>query len=95
MSWTGAPAIAKKLELPKTELVNAEIQKQAADQVSISNSITSLRFLGTNDWKEFVEDRSTIEHILRQDPNGVYGKMDFFEDEPLYIFQKVKPLPSL
>jgi cyclic beta-1,2-glucan synthetase len=64
--------------LSSAQLVHEENQKQANDQVSISNSINSLRFLGTNDWKEFVEDTSTIESILKQDPNGVYGKMDFY-----------------
>jgi len=59
------------------ELVQLENQKQAADQVSISNSITSLRFLNTTDWREFVEDTSIVEKILRQDINQVYEKMDF------------------
>jgi len=35
--------------------VHSENQQQAADQVSISNSIGSLRFLGAMDWPEFVE----------------------------------------
>jgi cellobiose phosphorylase len=59
------------------DLVNAEIQKQAADQVSMSNSISSLRFLGTTDWREFVETTSIVEHILREDIGGVYARMDF------------------
>ncbi len=59
------------------ELVQRENQKQAADQVSISNSITSLRFLNTTDWREFVEDTSIVEKILRQDIDQVYEKMDF------------------
>ena len=57
--------------------IQAEIGQQAADQVSISNSIGSLRFLGTMDWQEFVETMSTVEQTLRQDPAGTYGKMDF------------------
>ncbi|MEP6725917.1 MAG: glucoamylase family protein [Bacteroidota bacterium] len=60
-----------------TELVNADNQKQAADQVSISNSIGSLRLLGAMDWRTFVESNSIVEKILLQDKNGVYGKMDF------------------
>ena len=58
-------------------LVQSENQQQAADQVSISNSIGSLRFLGAMDWREFVEDMSVVEKTLRQDPGGIYGKMDF------------------
>ncbi|MES2128409.1 MAG: glucoamylase family protein [Pseudomonadota bacterium] len=57
--------------------IQAEIGQQAADQVSISNSIGSLRFLGTMDWQEFVETMSPVEQALRGDPAGVYGRMDF------------------
>ncbi len=60
------------------EVVGLENQKQASDQVSISNSIGSLRFLGANDWRDFVEATSVVEEILRQDIGGVYGQMDFF-----------------
>ncbi|TAN39363.1 MAG: cyclic beta 1-2 glucan synthetase [Nitrospirae bacterium] len=58
-------------------LVQSENQQQAADQVSMSNSIGSLRFLGTMDWREFVETMSIVEQTLREDPAGVYGSMDF------------------
>jgi cyclic beta-1,2-glucan synthetase len=59
------------------QLVQSENQQQASDQVSISNSIGSLRFLSAIDWREFVESISVVEKILRQDPQGVYGVMDF------------------
>jgi len=59
------------------QLVQTENQHQAADQVSIGNSIGSLRSLGATDWREFVETMSGVEQILREDPDGVYGKMDF------------------
>ncbi|MDO8933925.1 MAG: cyclic beta 1-2 glucan synthetase, partial [Rhodocyclaceae bacterium] len=59
------------------QLVNWENQQQAADQVSISNSIGSLRVLGAMDWREFVETMSLVETTLREDPGGVYGRMDF------------------
>jgi len=52
-------------------------QQQAADQVSISNSIGSLRALGGMDWREFVETMSIVEQTLREDPDGAYGGMDF------------------
>ncbi len=63
--------------LTSNEMVQQENQKQAADQVSISNSISSLRFLSTTDWREFVEQTSIIEETLRRDPAGVYANMDF------------------
>jgi cyclic beta-1,2-glucan synthetase len=58
-------------------LVQWENQQQAADQVSISNSIGSLRFLGAMDWREFVETMSAVEAALREDPDGTYARMDF------------------
>ena len=63
--------------MTSNELVNRENQKQAADQVSISNSIGSLRFLSSIEWREFVESMSIVEQNLRKDIEGVYGKMDF------------------
>ncbi|MDB5297496.1 MAG: glycosyltransferase, partial [Phycisphaerales bacterium] len=52
-------------------------QNQAAYQVSIGNSIGSLRFLGAAEWRDFVEATSGVEHVLRTDPSGVYPGMDF------------------
>src|SRR5437667_7976382 len=59
------------------QMVQSENQQQAADQVSISNSIGSLRFLSAMDWREFVETMSIVEQTLCEDPCEVYGKMDF------------------
>ncbi len=70
--------------------VQAENQQQAADQVSISNSIGSLRFLGAMDWREFVETMSGVEHTLRDDPGGVYGRMDFAtRDRYRHVVEKI------
>ena len=57
--------------------VQIDAQQQAADQVSISNSIGSLRLLSATDWREFVESMSHVEQILSQDPAAVYRAMDF------------------
>ena len=59
------------------QLIQKESQSQAADQVSVSHSIASLRFLSAMDWKDFVESLSLVETILRTDPAGVYSGMDF------------------
>ena len=59
------------------QLVQTENQMQASGQVSISNSIGSLRVLSAIDWREFVESMSVVEQTLREDPHGVYGRMDF------------------
>ncbi|MGE5633264.1 MAG: GH36-type glycosyl hydrolase domain-containing protein [Caulobacteraceae bacterium] len=58
-------------------ITHLEHKEQAARQVSMGNSITSLRFLSTLDWKEIFEGLSQVEQILRQDPDGTYNNMDF------------------
>jgi cellobiose phosphorylase len=63
--------------LTTEQLVRAEGQSQAADQVSIGNSIGSLRFLSTNDWRKFVGEHSLVEQTLAGDPAGIYDQMDF------------------
>jgi len=60
-----------------SELVQTESQQQAADQVSISNSIGSLRLLSAVNWRDFVEQLSIVDQIFRTEVGGVYGKMDF------------------
>lgn len=59
------------------ELVNIENQKQAADQVSVRNSIESILLIKTTDWRDFVESVSTVEKILISDKDKVYERMDF------------------
>lgn len=59
------------------QLVQLGNQQQAADQVSISNSIGSLRFLSAMDWRDFVETMSVVEQKLREDPDGTYAGMEF------------------
>jgi cellobiose phosphorylase len=59
------------------QVVRSEAQDQAANQVSIANSIGSLRVVGALNWRSFVEDLSVVEKALREDPGGVYGRMDF------------------
>jgi cyclic beta-1,2-glucan synthetase len=59
------------------QMVQAENQKQAANQVSLSNSIGSLRYLSALDWRKFVEAMSVVEQTLREGAGGVYGRMEF------------------
>jgi len=57
------------------QLVQADGQAQAADQISMGNSIASLRFLSANNWRDFVEKHSLVEQILCED--RIYVGMDF------------------
>ena len=59
------------------DAVRAEYQRQATDQVSTGNTITSLRLCATLDWSRYVERVSLVEQILRRDPAAVYTRMDF------------------
>jgi len=56
--------------------VQADSAGRAADQVSIGNSIASLRLLAAIDWRDFLETMSAVEQALRLDPCGAYGRMD-------------------
>ncbi|HVT83299.1 MAG TPA: cyclic beta 1-2 glucan synthetase, partial [Phycisphaerae bacterium] len=59
------------------ECIQLETQAQAANQVSIGNSIGSIRVLSAIDWREFVEGLSGMEQVLRRDPARVYTAMTF------------------
>ncbi len=65
------------------DAVRAEHQRLATEQASMANSITSLRLVSAMDWSLYVESVSLIEQILKRDPAGVYGRMDF-ESRDLY-----------
>ena len=72
--------LEKKLaESGKTieRLIQSAARKQAASQVSISNTIESLRFLEVTDWHDFVESLSVVDKELRRDPSGHYSRMSF------------------
>jgi cyclic beta-1,2-glucan synthetase len=59
------------------DLIMREKNRQTKDQISIGNAFTSLRQLALLDWKECFERLSRVERTLRQDPAGIYPRMDF------------------
>ena len=59
------------------EAVQRSTQRLALSQLVMANSIASLRAIGNIDWRDFVEDASLAEAVLRRDPAGVYGGMTF------------------
>ncbi|ANB03777.1 GH36-type glycosyl hydrolase domain-containing protein [Ectothiorhodospira sp. BSL-9] len=69
----------KLLEQGVTASQLAEVagRTAAANQISMANSIGSLRFIGSMDWKDYVESLSVIERILRDDPVGMHAAQDF------------------
>src|SRR5205823_5767201 len=58
------------------ELLRAEHQREAIDQLSIANIIGTMRVLSALDWPLFVDGVSRVERLLRRDPSGAYADMD-------------------
>lgn len=69
--------LERTLKKPVSEMALTEQARQAAEQISVGNAISSLRQLSLMDWREIFERLSQVERILRRDPAGVYPKMDF------------------
>lgn len=65
-----------KLGLNLDEITMLEHQKQAQRHVSLGNAITSLRTLLNMNFTYVFEQLSAVEHILLNDPAGVYPVMD-------------------
>ncbi|HSB11529.1 MAG TPA: glucoamylase family protein [Blastocatellia bacterium] len=59
------------------EAAHLEHERQAENQITVANIITSMRGFPAVDWEEFFESVSLIEPILREDPAGTYAEMDF------------------
>ena len=63
--------------LTATQLSAAAARSAATNQISIANSIGSLRFIGAMDWRDYVESLSVVEQTLREDPTGMHASQDF------------------
>ena len=69
--------------LSAEDAIRAELQRQAAAQVSVANAITSLRLCSALDWREYFEAVSLVDRTLRLDPAGAYRRMDFLSRDRL------------
>src|SRR4029079_4431988 len=63
--------------LDADDVMRAEHQRQAANQVTVANIITSMRHVSAFDWPPFVEAVSQGEGALRDDPAAAYAAQDF------------------
>lgn len=59
------------------EMTRVEHHAQAANQISIGNSVTALRKIKTIDWKNWFEQVSLVHKALLLDPAGMYPRCDF------------------
>ena len=69
--------LARTFHKSLNEISLRERNRQTKDQISVENAFTSLRELALVDWKECFEKLSRVEQTLRQDPAGIYPRMDF------------------
>lgn len=60
-----------------TQLLESAGRTAANIQISIANSIGSLRFVDAMDWRNYVESLSAVEQTLREDPAGMHANQDF------------------
>ncbi len=72
--------LARRLTVEHVSLDTSGVahqQRQAANQVSVANSIATVRFLDAIEWRDFFERVSLVEATLREDPARIYPDMDF------------------
>ncbi|HEX6305322.1 MAG TPA: glucoamylase family protein [Anaerolineales bacterium] len=50
---------------------------ESNDDTIVANCFTSLRTLSAQNWKDFFEEHSLVEQLLRADPAGIYSQLDF------------------
>src|SRR5512140_1533502 len=62
--------LVRERALPEMSLLPAR------DDEIVANCVLSLQALSIQDWQTFVESISHLERVLREDPSGVYARMD-------------------
>ncbi len=67
-AWTRSTDPASPIQVASPPLPNETI---------VANCFLSLRLLSATDWKDFFEQTSRVEQILRDDPAEIYAGMDF------------------
>lgn len=86
-------ALEETVELAGTT-ISEVIQKEHFDiavrKVSIGNSITSIKKIQRINFLEIFEKVNGVEELLKQDPSGVYNKMDYKTKE--YYRNKIKEI---
>ena len=76
-AWQALQRALQEQDDSSDEMLRIEHQRQAAEQLAISNVISSMRRVSTIDWPLFFERVSLVERELRNDPANAYAAMDF------------------
>lgn len=74
LNWIAAQTA--RLGTSPEELARRYYLRQAADQVSVGNAITSMRSINNLDWGAFFAEASYVEAVLVRDPSAAYALMD-------------------
>ncbi|MCJ7433825.1 MAG: hypothetical protein MUO77_10095, partial [Anaerolineales bacterium] len=69
--------IPKGLSESPREILGQFAFPALAKETIVTNCFLSLRLLSATDWKDFFEQASQVEKILRNDPAQIYASMDF------------------
>ncbi len=69
--------LERSLRAPLLEVVQQEHRRQAVQQASLSNIISSCRRLPQIQWRELSEAVSRADVEMSKDPAGVYSRVDF------------------
>jgi cyclic beta-1,2-glucan synthetase len=80
--------ILERLVYATSELTGIEVPRSLSEipiqftvslpsDTIVANCFLSLRLLSATDWKDFFEQTSRVEQILRNDPAQIYADMDF------------------
>ncbi|MDP3185977.1 MAG: hypothetical protein Q8M58_11950, partial [Anaerolineales bacterium] len=67
------------MDAPKSlsEIPSQFVSPALANETIVANCFLSLRLLSATDWKDFFEQTSRVDQILRDDPAQIYAGMDF------------------
>ncbi len=68
--------LAENLQ-PADEIIRTEQYGQAANQISIGNSFSSLKSILSMSWPDWFEQNSKVDAVLRRDPAQIFSKSDF------------------
>lgn len=93
--------IERKLEKQDSEsekMILIDHQRQANYQLSLGNSITGIREISALSYSGIFEELSYVEKILREDPVGLYCKLDFdtrdYYRHKIQNFSRIMKIPE-
>ncbi|KUO64704.1 MAG: glycosyl transferase family 36 [Gracilibacter sp. BRH_c7a] len=69
--------IASKQNLTVEKVISNEHYHLTSQGVIMGNIISTLKLINSENWSEFFEEVSLVQHVLYNDPAQIFAKMDF------------------